>query len=75
MGTKEAALSAVTTKNIQQALDNKKLTRSALALASGIASSTLYRNLSRPEKFTLREIGQIAEALDVDIADLIKDAA
>lgn len=75
MGIKQANQSAATTKNIEHALGEKNLTKSALAAKAGIAQSTFYRNLGHPEKFTLREIGLIADALDLPLTDLLKDAA
>lgn len=75
MGIEEASLSAAITKNIKQALEDKKLTKNELATRAGIAKSTLYRNLNRPENFTIRETGQIAEALDVGLIDILKGLA
>jgi len=76
MGTESASLKAAITKNIEQALDEKNLTRNALADKAGIPKSTLYRNLDRgPEQFKLIELGQIAEALGMPIVELIKDEA
>lgn len=75
MGTESASLSSAITKNIDQALANQKLTRNVLSDKAGIPKSTLYRNLDRPEQFKFAELGQIAEALGVPLAELIKDAA
>lgn len=71
MGTEQAAITAATTANIQQALRDKNLTRNELASRAGIAKSTFYRNMQRPEKFTVCEIGQIAEALDLGLIQLL----
>jgi len=75
MGTEQATLNEATSKNIEQALADKNITRNALATKSGIPKSTLYRNLDHPDKFTLRELGQIAEALEIPFVELVKDAA
>lgn len=77
MGTPQAAITAATTKNIEQALEDKNLTKNELASRAGIAKSTFYRNMQRPEKFTVCEIGQIAEALGTDLLGILtpKDAA
>lgn len=75
MGIEEAGLSAAITKNIEQALENKNLTRNELATRACIAKSTLYRNMNRPENFTIREAGQIAEALNLGLIDILKDAS
>lgn len=75
MGTEEASLSAALTKNIEQALENKNLTRNELATKAGIPKSTFYRNMRRPESFTFCEAGRIAQALELGIIDLIQDSA
>ena len=75
MGTEQASFNAATTKNIEQALTEKKITRNALATKAGIPKSTLYRNLNHPDQFSLRELGQIAEALEVPFTDLFTEAA
>lgn len=75
MGIEEASLSAAITKNIEQALEDKNLTRNELAARACIAKSTLYRNMNRPENFTIREAGQIAEALDVGLIDILRETA
>lgn len=75
MGSEEASLSAAITKNIEQALENKHLTRNELASRASIAKSTLYRNMNRPENFTIHEAGRIAEALDLDLIDILKETA
>jgi predicted transcriptional regulator len=75
MGTESASLRAAITKNIDQSLTEQKLTRNALSDKAGIPKSTLYRNLDRPERFKVFELGQIAEALGMPLTELIKDAA
>ncbi len=75
MGIEQARLSAAITKNIDQALADKDLSRNALSDKSGIPKSTLYRNMDRPAQFKFSELGRIAEALEVPLAELIKDAA
>jgi predicted transcriptional regulator len=75
MGNGNDGLASSTIRNIEQALASKDITRNALAAKSGIPKSTLYRNLDHPDKFTLRELGQIATALEVTLVELVKDAA
>ena len=75
MGTEAASLKAALTKNIDQAIATQGLTRNALADKAGIPKSTLYRNIERPEKFNFAELGQIAEALEIPLTELIKDTA
>lgn len=75
MGIEDASLSAAITRNIEQALEEKNLTKNELATRAGIAKSTLYRNMNRPENFTIKETGRIAEALDVGLIDILKETA
>jgi len=75
MGTENVSLSAAITRNIEQALEDKNITKHELANRAGIAKSTLYRNLTTPDKFTVREAGQIAEALDVGLIDILTGGA
>ena len=75
MGTEEAAVSAATLRNIKLGLVNKDLTKNGLATKAGIASSTFARKLNCPSDFTLRELGQVAQVLDLKLEDIIKDSA
>jgi DNA-binding Xre family transcriptional regulator len=75
MGTEEAAVSAATLRNIKLGLVDKDLTKNALAVRAGIASSTFNRKLNSPTDFTLRELGQVAKALDLKLEDIIRDVA
>lgn len=75
MGIERASQSAAITKNIDQALTDKNLTRNALSDKAGIPKSTLYRNLDRPEQFKFSELGQIADALQIPLLELIQDTA
>lgn len=71
----EAAISAATSRNIKLGLLDKNLSRNALAIRAGIPSTTFTRKLNCPSDFTLRELGQVAAALDKKLVDLIKDPA
>jgi DNA-binding Xre family transcriptional regulator len=73
MGTEPARLSAAITKNIDRLCDAKDISKHELSERASIAKSTFYRNMKDPEKFTLRETGQIAEALNVGLIDILKD--
>lgn len=75
MGIEEASLSAAITKNIEQALDDKNITKNELVARTTIAKSTFYRNMKRPDSFTCREVGEIAKALNMGIIDLVRDVA
>lgn len=74
MGTTPAGLTALS-KNIEQLLEDKNLSKGDLCERAAIAPSTLYRNLKAPEAFSFKQIGNIAAALEVPIIELVKDAA
>ena len=71
----EAAVAAATSRNIKLGLLDKNLSRNALAIRAGIPSTTFTRKLNCPADFTLRELGQVAQALELKLLDLIKDPA
>jgi predicted transcriptional regulator len=75
MGIESSGLRAAITKNIDQSLTEQNLTRNALSDKAGIPKSTLYRNLDRPERFKVFELGQIAAALGMPLIELITDDA
>ena len=71
MGTKTAALSEATRQNILQGIRNKDTTKNATAINAGIAPTTFDRKLKNAATFTVEELGQIAETLDLKITDII----
>jgi len=71
METNATALSAATKQNILLGILEKGTTKNATALKANIASTTFTRKLNNPADFTLRELGQIAEALDLQLADVL----
>ena len=74
MGIEEASPSAALTKNIERALEGRDdLNKEELAARAGISKSTFYRNMNRPENFTFREAGQVAQVLELGLLDLLKD--
>lgn len=75
MGTEASALSATAKHNILLGILEKGTTKNATAIKAGIAPTTFDRKLNNTGSFTLAELGSIAEALEVKLADLIKDAA
>jgi lambda repressor-like predicted transcriptional regulator len=66
---------AATNHNILLGILKKGSSRNATARMAGIAPTTFYRNLERPETFTLRDLGQIAEVLDLTLEDIFRSAA
>ena len=75
METNHPPIGATAVRNIKLQLVDQDLTKNALAIKAGIASTTFTRKLEHPEQFTLAEIGKIAAALNVTFPDLLKTAA
>lgn len=75
MASNVSAISAATNRNIMLGILDKGTTKNATAIKAGIAPNTFYRKLNSCEDFTLRELGQIANALDLKLMDMLKDAA
>jgi len=80
MATNIAEVISATNRNIRIGIADKNTTRNGLARASGLAPSTFNRKLDGHAEFTLKELGQIADALDLELKDilpqdLIADAA
>lgn len=58
-------------QNIQNVMRENQVSQKTLSLDTGISQSTLSKLLSGKSSFTLEHIVKIAQALKVDIADLI----
>lgn len=65
------AISAATNRNILLGILEKGTTKNATAIKAGIASTTFNRKLNSTGDFTLRELGQIADALDLQLGDIL----
>lgn len=68
-----SAMSERASERIRKALDDKGLTQEWLSERTGIAMRTLARRLhkTRPSSMPIDELGDIADALEVSIVDLI----
>lgn len=75
MGINVSAIGAATRGNILKAIDDNDSNKNAVAKRAGIASSTFDRKLKHAETFTVKEIGQIAEALNLQLGDILGSAA
>lgn len=80
MATNNSAVSTAINRNILLGILTKGTSKTAVATKAGIAYSTFNRKINNASDFTLRELGQIAEALDLELADILnsehtKDAA
>jgi len=62
-------------RNICLKIVDKGLNRNLLATKAGIPSTSFNRKLDHPEQFTLKDLGSIAQALEIDLTELFKDAA
>jgi len=58
-------------ERVNQTISQSDLNRSKLSELSGIPRATLIRKLQGHSDFTVRELGSIAKALNLTIADLI----
>ena len=75
METNGGAIHAAARK-IKWELVDRNITRNALAIEAGIPSTSFTRKLDKhPEQFTLKDLGSIAQALDIELLELFKDAA
>lgn len=75
MGTNVSAISATAKQNILLGILEKGTTKYAVAAKAGIPSTTFDRKLKNAGTFTVEELGYIAEALDLQLEDMLKSAA
>ncbi|GAP53830.1 hypothetical protein AHiyo6_03950 [Arthrobacter sp. Hiyo6] len=71
METKTNAISAATNRNILLGILERNTSKNAIAIKAGIPSTTFTRKLNGDGDFTLRELGKIAEALALELADIL----
>lgn len=74
METTGGAINAAARK-IKLELIDQNISKNALATRAGIASTSFTRKLEHPEQFTLKDLGNIAQALEIELKDLFQDAA
>jgi predicted transcriptional regulator len=65
------AVATAIKRNIIYGLVDKGLSKNETATRAGIPTSTFHRKLKGTGDFTIRELGQIAEALDRQLVDLL----
>lgn len=75
MGTNHTSVVTATKRNILYTILDKGTSATAVAIKAGIPTSTFHRKIHKPETFTIGELADIAEALDLHIEDIVKDAA
>jgi DNA-binding phage protein len=71
METNDGDITAATNRNILLGIVETKNSRNAVAREAGIPLTTFNRKLDGHGDFTLRELGQIAKALDRQLADIL----
>lgn len=60
---------------VRRVMDEKGVTQLGLSEATFIPRATLIRRLQGRSPFTVTELAAIAAVLDVELADLLRDAA
>lgn len=71
METNDGDITATTNRNILLGIAELGTNRNAVARKSGIPLTTFNRKLDGHTDFTLRELGQIAKALDRQLVDIL----
>ena len=71
MATNYSTVTTDINQNILLGILTKGTTKNAIATKAGIPTSTFNRKINNTGDFTLRELGQIAEALDLHLADIL----
>lgn len=70
-----AVITTATSRNILMGIVENGITKNELANKANIPATTFDRNLKEPERFTLKQLGSVAQALGISFPDLFKDAA
>ncbi|MHC6592393.1 helix-turn-helix domain-containing protein [Arthrobacter sp. C152] len=71
MATNYTAVTTATNRNILLGILSKGTSKNATATKAGIPISTFNRKINNTGDFTLSELGKIAEALDLQLADIL----
>jgi DNA-binding Xre family transcriptional regulator len=69
------AVVTATNRNILLEILSTGTSKNAVATKAGISTSSFHRKVTGKTDFTLRELGKVAEALEVKLEDIIRDAA
>ena len=75
METNTSAVVTATNRNILLEILTRGTSKNAIATRADISTSSFHRKVTGKTDFTLRELGKVAEALDLKLTDIIKDAA
>ena len=71
METSATQVTAVTNHNIILGIVKQNTTKNALARKAGIPATTFNRKVDGKADFTLRELGAVAEALGLELIDIL----
>lgn len=71
METTTTRVTAVTNHNIHLAIVKQNTTKNAVARKAGIPATTFNRKVDGKADFTLRELGAVAEALGLELIDIL----
>ena len=75
MEPNNAAVVTATNRKILLEILTRGTSKNAIATRADISTSSFHRKVTGKTDFTLRELGRVAEALEVKIEDIVKDAA
>ena len=75
MERNNTAVVTATNRNILLEILTRGTSKNAIATKAGISTSSFHRKVTGQTDFTLRELGQVADALEVPLTHIIKDAA
>lgn len=64
-------ITTATNHNILLAIVKQKTTKNAVAQKAGIPATTFNRKVDGKADFTIRELGEVAEALGLELADIL----
>ena len=71
METSTTQVTTVTNQNILQEIKRRATTKNAVARKAGIPATTFDRKINGVNDFTLNELGAIAAALGITLADIL----
>ena len=71
METSATQVTAVTNHNILLGIVKQSTTKNAVARKAGIPTTTFNRKVDGKADFTLRELGAVADALGLALADIL----
>lgn len=66
------AVVTATNQNILLEILTTGTSKNAIAIKAGISTSSFHRKVTGKTDFTLRELGQVAEALNLPLEDVIR---